>query len=92
MSSNTPWYYTMMWSFRSSFLEKGEKYMNRKYTKDEIKALQFIYRTHRRIFYVNNFDIESEFYALTGVDRKSGPLYMAYWRYTKGQYDQLLAS
>jgi hypothetical protein len=78
-------------SIRSFFLEK-ENDMAKKYTKVEIEALLLIYQNHGNIFYINGFDIEAEFYALTGIVRKSGPLYMAYWRYTKGQYDHLLAS
>lgn len=66
--------------------------MGKKYSKKELGALQAIFQRHGNILYVNNFDIEAEFYTLTGIERKSGPLYMAFWRYTKGYYNDLLAS
>lgn len=66
--------------------------MGKPYSATEIRAIELIYQRHGNILYVNDFDIEAEFYALTGIKRKSGPLYMAFWRYTKGYYDDLLAS
>lgn len=61
-----------------------------KYTNDEIQALIKIYNKHGYIKYINNYDIEKEFFALTGKFRRSGTLYMAFWRYKQGKYDHLI--
>jgi len=64
--------------------------MSQKYSKQELIALKNLVQNHGSILYVNDFDIEQEFYNLTGVKRKSGPLYMAAWRLENGRYDHIL--
>jgi len=61
--------------------------MRKKYSKEELLALKQLMEKHGSISYVNNFNIEEEFFEITGIKRKSGPLYMASWRLKKGIYN-----
>lgn len=71
---------------------RGEREaMGKRYSKQEILALIDISEKYGNIFYINEFDIEQEFYLRTGNARKSGPLYMAFWRTRNGYYDHLMA-
>lgn len=64
--------------------------MGIRYSKEELEALKKISENHGLIHYCNEFDIEQEFFDMTGKRRKSGPLYMAAWRINKGVYDHIL--
>lgn len=61
----------------------------KRYSKMELHALSSLIETHGHIVYDNNFDIEGEFYDLTGSRRASGSLYMCAWRIEKGYYAHL---
>ena len=64
----------------------------RRYVKIEIIALADIELVFGSIHYVNNYDLEREFYERTGVWREGATLYMADQRRLEGKYDRLLAS
>lgn len=64
--------------------------MSTRYSKVELQALKTISENHGSIQYCNEYDIEQEFFEMTGKQRKSGPLYMAAWRIDKGVYDHIL--
>lgn len=64
--------------------------MGKSYSKEELFALIEIESEYGPIRYINQFDLEREFFIRTGSRRASGPLYMACWRIRKGHYDHLL--
>lgn len=64
--------------------------MSKRYSIGELKALEGILEDFGNIQYINNFDIEREFFLRCGKVRKSGPLYMAAWRLKKGYYSNML--
>ncbi|WP_028973252.1 hypothetical protein [Spirochaeta cellobiosiphila] len=64
--------------------------MATKYTQREIWAIREIAQKHGSICYVNDYNLEKEYFDLTNIDRKSGAIYMAYWRMQQGKYDHYL--
>jgi hypothetical protein len=65
--------------------------MAKKYTDSELQALRFLMRKYGHITYCEPAQLETEFFALTGTHRSSGPLYMAAWRIEHGYYTRTLA-
>lgn len=63
--------------------------MRKKFTKEEILAIREIYYKYGYIKYINDYDIEHEYFTLTGNYRSSGTIYMAHWRDRKGIYNHL---
>lgn len=66
--------------------------MAHSYTKLELEALQTIAASQPDgcLTYQRPVDLETRFYSLTGSPRRHGPLYMAWWRMSKGRYDDIL--
>jgi len=66
--------------------------MAKKYTKNELEALQNIAASQNDgcLTYQRPVDLETKFFSLTGSTRRHGPLYMAWWRLVNGYYDDLL--
>lgn len=66
--------------------------MRHRYSTRELKALRFLLDKYGSMSYIIPQDLESEYYALTGVVRAHGCLYMAAWRMEKGYYDSVLSA
>jgi len=66
--------------------------MNNPYSKFELMTLQRMKQKYGNISYYSAAEIEAEYFAVTGVHRASGALYMASWRLENGYYDHLLKS
>lgn len=64
--------------------------MRRRWTRDQILAIIDIETHYGPLTYQLPAEVEYLFFLRTGIHRKSGIIYMAYWRYRKGDYDQLL--
>jgi hypothetical protein len=66
--------------------------MRKPYSKRELRTLKMLEQKYGNISYYKASEIESEFFAETGVYRASGALYMALWRLNNGYYNHLLES
>jgi hypothetical protein len=73
-----------------TILRKGGAAMRRAYSEKELEALQELIQRHGHLTYCSPTKLEEEFFELTGIRRRSGPLYMAAWRLEKGYYNRVL--
>jgi hypothetical protein len=66
--------------------------MGHPYSTGELRALRFLVEKYGDLTYILPRNIEIEYYALTGVMRAHGCLYMAAWRLKNGYYDARLSA
>lgn len=64
--------------------------MGQKYSKKEILDIKYLIEKYGHMNYHQWAQTHDEYVEMTGVDRDSAALYMAAWRYERGQYDHMI--